>query len=97
MKKVLGLDLGSNSIGWTVVENNELKDFGVSIFHPLMNEKTELSQISRYTKIITSRIILLTVLTIILTIISILDISNWQFWFNLTVASLITTITLLKK
>ena len=36
MTKILGLDLGTNSIGWAVVENNghkfELKDKGVRIF-----------------------------------------------------------------
>ena len=39
--KVLGFDIGINSIGWAFVENNELKDCGVRLFTKAENPKTK--------------------------------------------------------
>lgn len=32
MKKILGLDLGTNSIGWALIENNNILGMGSRIF-----------------------------------------------------------------
>jgi len=32
MGKTLGLDLGTNSIGWALLENNKVTDYSVQIF-----------------------------------------------------------------
>jgi len=45
-KKILGLDLGTNSIGWALFEGNEQKkpvkliDLGVRIFQRAVEDKT---------------------------------------------------------
>ena len=32
MKKCLGIDIGTNSLGWGIVQNDEIKDCGVLVF-----------------------------------------------------------------
>lgn len=39
--KVIGFDIGINSIGWAFVENDELKDCGVRIFTKAENPKNK--------------------------------------------------------
>ena len=39
MQKVLGLDLGTNSLGWGVVENNAVRNCGVLAFEQGIPQK----------------------------------------------------------
>lgn len=41
--KILSFDIGINSIGWAFVENEELKDCGVRIFHGTEDPKDKKS------------------------------------------------------
>ena len=90
MSRILGLDLGTNSIGWAMIDNEtvSLLNSGMRVF------KTSLKQ-----KVIRKRnnqkaIISLNTISIITLILVILNFENWQFWLNATLTSIITKITI---
>jgi CRISPR-associated endonuclease Csn1 len=49
MARILGLDLGTNSIGWAIIDdkNNEILDAGVRIFHEGVNRDTQGREVSK--------------------------------------------------
>ena len=90
MSRILGLDLGTNSIGWAIIDNeiNNILNSGVSIFKTSPKQK-EIEK-KNHQKAITS----LNVITIISLILIFLNFENWQFWLNVTLTSVIAKITL---
>jgi CRISPR/Cas system Type II protein with McrA/HNH and RuvC-like nuclease domain len=52
MSKILGLDLGTNSIGWAIIDNssNKIIDCGVRIFPNLLNNERHLARQQRRTE-----------------------------------------------
>lgn len=90
MSRILGLDLGTNSIGWAIIDNetNSLLNSGMKIF------KTSLKQKVINKKDNQKAIISLNAISITSLILVILNFENWQFWLNVTLTSVITKITL---
>ena len=89
MSRILGLDLGTNSIGWAIIDNetNNILNYGVRIFKTSPKQK-EIKKKNRQ-KAITS----LNAITFISVILIILNFENWQFWLNVTLTSVIAKIT----
>lgn len=52
MSKILGLDLGTNSIGWAIIDNssNKIIDCGVRIFPMSLNNERQLARQQRRTE-----------------------------------------------
>ena len=109
MAKILGLDLGTNSIGWAIVdsETNKLIDCGARIFPIDKQQEKKWTLLrscrdkflemafskSRYSIILTS-LVILTVLTLIL---SVSNMQNWQFWLNISLTALFSTLTIVNQ
>ena len=101
MSKILGLDLGTNSIGWAFIESSEVADCGVSV-----NNNNDTSQ-SKPTKskfaFLTSkllqnfRLICLTLFSASMFGLAIFMPSFWQFWINLGFAGILAILTLERK
>lgn len=91
MNKILGLDLGTNSIGWAIIENDKFRDCGVRIFSE--QNESRLIKTNFFKKTIdwsllkTNQILLISGLFFSLTF---LNLKNWQFWLGLSVASILT-------
>lgn len=91
MSKILGLDLGTNSIGWAIIENEKLQDCGVRIFSG--KSESRLIKTHYFKKTIDwlllkpNQILLISGLFFSL---ALLNIKNWQFWLGLSVASILT-------
>jgi len=98
MKKTLGLDLGANSIGWAIIENDKIREHGTR----RMLNNTESIRKTNYIETIQSKNDLFCIknlmlgLVSFLAILSILNNSNWQFWFGLSFSTLLTYFTLKK-
>jgi hypothetical protein len=45
MKRILGMDLGTNSIGWALIEDNRLVDLGVKVSLQLERQQRRLERI----------------------------------------------------
>ncbi|MFV8344650.1 hypothetical protein [Flavobacterium sp. ZB4P13] len=90
MSRILGLDFGTNSIGWAIIDNetNNLLNSGVRIFRT--SSKLKVIKKKNYKKAITS----LNTITILSLILIILNFENWQFWLNITLTTAIAKITL---
>lgn len=89
MSRILGLDLGTNSIGWAIIDNetNNILNYGVRIFKTSSKQKEIKKKNSQ--KAITS----LNAITFISVILIVLNFENWQFWLNVTLTSVIAKIT----
>ncbi len=98
MKKILGLDLGTNSIGWAIVENNEITDFGSRIFSHKNIIKKE-KNVRKFKKLIKENFQFLSLLFITITmfILSIILIEFWQLFLNLGIGGTISILTLQNK
>lgn len=110
MSKILGLDLGTNSIGWAIVDTdqNKIIDCCVRIFlsqkiakKNLWKQAIELTEI-RF-KVIdfltqnfkaTPYLFGLSFLTILTFTLTIINRQNWQFWLNIGLTALFTTLTI---
>ncbi|MEO8237868.1 MAG: hypothetical protein ABI793_14880 [Flavobacterium sp.] len=110
MGRILGLDLGDNSIGWAIVDTdqNKIVNCGVKIFHTSQISKRkfrkqtiELSK-TRFKAIdfllqnfkTTPYLFGLTFLTILTFTLTIINRQNWQFWLNIGLTALFTTLTI---
>jgi len=110
MSKILGLDLGTNSIGWAIVDTNQNKiiDYGARIFTSQKTSKKKFRKQAIELNDIRFKVIdfliqnfkatpflfglsFLTILTFTLTII---NRQNWQFWLNIGLTALFTTLTI---
>lgn len=115
MAKILGLDLGTNSIGWAIVDDssNQIFDFGAKIFPASFNNERQIarqqrrtdnsfmrrvltfyreSNLSRRTNPVILTLVCFSVLTALLTII---NLSNWQFWLNISLTVFVATLSLI--
>ena len=90
MSRILGLDLGTNSIGWAIIDNetNSSLQSGMRIFKTSPKQKVIKKRNNQ------KAIISLNTISIISLILVILNFENWQFWLNVTLTSVITKITL---
>lgn len=97
MKQILGLDLGTDSIGWAVYDktNSNITKCGVGVFRK-KNRMERINKIKNNKKYLTPFIALIT-FTIIALIITFFDKTNWQFWLNISLTSFITSITFLQQ
>ena len=93
MSRILGLDLGTNSIGWAIIDNetNNLLNFGMKILKTSPRQKVIKKKNSQ------KAIISLNAISITSLILVILNFENWQFWLNVTLTTVITKITLLNQ
>ena len=100
MSKILGLDLGTNSIGWALLENDKVTDCGVQIFD---KKPTKLKKTTNKIENLKSAIyqnyqlISLTILTLFLFGMAMLTPHIWQFWINLGIGGIIAIITTQRK
>ena len=90
MSRILGLDLGTNSIGWAMIDNetNSLLNSGMRVFKTSPKQKVIRKRNNQ------KAIISLNTISIITLILVILNFENWQFWLNATLTSIITKITI---
>ncbi len=90
MSRILGLDLGTNSIGWAIIDNetNSLLNSGMKIFKTSPKQKVIKKKNNQ------KAIISLNAISITSLILVILNFVNWQFWLNVTLTSVITKTTL---
>ncbi|PZU86548.1 MAG: hypothetical protein DI529_08575 [Chryseobacterium sp.] len=117
MAKILGLDIGINSIGWVIIDDssNQIIDCGAKIFPASRNKERQLarqqhrtdnrfmqralayykgSKLSKRTRPVILTLICFSVLTTLLTII---NLSNWQFWLNLSLTVFVATLSLIHQ
>lgn len=100
MAKILGLDLGTNSIGWALLENDKVTDCGVQIFNTKpIKFKTTKNKIESLKSTISRnfQIISLSILTLFLLAMAMLTPSFWQFWINLGIGGIIAILTTQRK
>jgi ribulose kinase len=90
MSRVLGLDFGSNSIGWAIIDNetNSLLNSGMRVFKASPKQRVIKKRENQ------KAFISLNVISITSLILVVLNFENWQFWLNITLTSVITKITL---
>ena len=89
MNRILGLDLGTNSIGWAIIDNetNSILNSGMRIF------KTSPKQRVIKNKNNQKAILPLNIISITSLFLVVLNFENWQFWLNVTLTSVIAKIT----
>lgn len=94
MGKYLGLDLGTDSIGWAIIDNdtNQVINSGVNIYNTGFKNK-QFTPDKKTKKRQKSSIVLCIIATILL-IVSIIDVINWQFWLNISLTTYIAVLTL---
>ena len=98
MNRILGLDLGKNSIGWAIINDNKIESKGVQIFSenkPLINYNKKTSFIKRVIigLKLNYKTIFLYLITFLMFTFSIVFPLNWRFWMNIGIGSLIATLT----
>lgn len=97
MTKVLGLDLGTNSIGWAIIntDTNQLESCGTRVFpNKLVRQKKVSQQRRTHFVSILKCLHLISFATVTLAVI---DRSNWQFWLNLALTTFVATLTVLHQ
>jgi hypothetical protein len=110
MGRFLGLDLGTNSIGWAIVDTdqNKIVNCGVRIFSSQQINKNKFSK--RITELLELRFKVigflnqnfkttpylfgLTFLTVVTLVLTIINKQNWQFWLNIGLTALFTILTI---
>ena len=90
MSKILGVDLGNNSIGWAIVDDvkNITLNYGVTTFKDFSKNKKSSKK--------NNAILNLNLLIAISILFCILNYENWQFWLNIILTTFIAKITLRK-
>jgi Uncharacterized protein conserved in bacteria len=109
MSRILGLDLGKNSIGWVIVDadTNSIIDFGVKIFPTTQigtKRKDRITQVFGYLSAksihlkhsVLAKPFLFGLIFIgtLTFILTITDTKNWQFWLNISLTALLTILTI---
>ena len=116
MAKHFGLDLGTNSIGWTIIDTdqNKLIECGTRIFPTSLSferrnrrrqrqqtqrnlVRTKLLQLTKSSSKSFSIISVLTIVSCLTFLLALLNFVNWQFWLNISLTALFTTLTLLHE
>jgi len=104
MGKILGLDLGSNSIGWAYIDLPRTEKRALRrkyqrelVFNKTISKKE--STLFRIKYFISKRlkVITLSIITTIMFALVFISPQFWQFWINLGIGSLIATISLIKE
>ncbi len=104
MSKYLGLDLGTNSIGWAYIDVTRTEKRQLRrkyqrelIFRNKISKKE--ATIFKIKNLVTEnvRIILLSTLTVVLFIFSFIFVEFWQLFLNLGIGGLISILTLENK
>jgi hypothetical protein len=97
MSRVLGLDLGTNSIGWAIIntDTNKLESCGTRIF-PNKSVRQKKVRQQRRTKFV-SLVKSLHFISFATLTLSLMDKANWQFWLNLALTTFLATLTLLHQ
>ncbi|RXG18537.1 hypothetical protein DSM03_1011228 [Leeuwenhoekiella aestuarii] len=96
MDKSFVLDLGQNSIGWVIIDNNTVEEIGVCLFpsKKIITNNIESSATKLSTFINKNiRLISLIILTVILFMMGVLITKFWQFWINLAIAGIYSVLT----
>lgn len=90
MSKYLGLDLGTNSIGWAVIDNAAIKsrNYGVYTLDNIPRQKKIKRKDTKNKAIFT-----LNILIGIGAIFCIINFENWQFWINVILTTFIAKVT----
>mgnify|MGYP001451871488 CR=1 FL=1 len=100
MSKILGLDLGTNSIGWAVINSktNQM-DCGVRAFKSVLKQRNYAVERKASKKFITisTKVILSSILTFSLFVIALININNWQYWTSLGIGGLLVVISIMKE
>ena len=97
MSRILGLDLGENSIGWAIIKDNEIESTVMNTLsdskHNNFNKSTSLLERIIIGLKLNYKTVFLYLITLLMFSFSIIFPSNWQFWINIGIGSLIATLT----
>ena len=97
MSKVLGLDLGTNSIGWAIIntDTKQLESCGTRI---LPNKSARQKRVTKQrSKNFLSVLKCLHFISFATVTLAIIDKANWQFWLNIALTTFVATLTLLHQ
>lgn len=109
MSRILGLDLGANSIGWAIVDTdtNSIVDCGARIYPTVSIETKRNNRLIRIVEYLTRMSIHLkkyvfakpflfglTSISVLTLLLTITDTKNWQFWLNISLTALLTILTI---
>jgi hypothetical protein len=107
MNKTLGIDLGTSSIGWAIFDDkNKVPDSGVKLINLRQAKRSNRTR-KQIAPTTTTLIIdnsakktpvtmkIFYCLTATSFTMAIVDMNNWQFWINVGLTSLLTTLTLI--
>jgi RNase H-fold protein (predicted Holliday junction resolvase) len=98
MGQILGLDLGTNSIGWALVNDDKIDEMGIRVFPFIAIENQRQKNILKKgfikLKAIPIKQKVTIVLFAVLTTLTIIDFSNWQFWLSLNITTCLTYLTM---
>lgn len=102
MSKILGLDLGTNSIGWAIIDQNKsIENYGIKAFptfndKPVVENKMDLRDKLFWFKN-RKKLLSFMCLTGLLFLMAILLKAQWQFWLNLGIGGLFITLNETKE
>ncbi len=107
MSKYLGLDLGTNSIGWALVNGDKIEKLGLIVLpkpiKPLNKKSSKFDgikfyffELSKYIKKNLKLVMLYCITGIMFTLTLVLP-STWQFWLNLGIGGLVAILTVSKN
>lgn len=99
MKKILGLDLGTNSIGYALIKTDnddyKLNDFGARRLPDSLTKQKNLIRYRTVEKLqrisIRDKVLIFGIVSFV--IMSCLNYNNWQFWIGFGIASLLTMLS----
>lgn len=97
MKKILELDLGTNSIGWAVIDqdSNKVLNCGTKI-SPLVKRRHQSARSSCVSSFFKKRsLAILWICLCFCNIALIIDFKNWQFWLNLIMTLFLSVISMI--
>ena len=108
MKNILGLDLGTNSIGWAMIDcdSKTAIESGVKVSNQysidlIVNDleqnidRWRLTSKENKTNKISWSLVFLIFISCSFALLTIINDSNWQLWMNFSFSALIVTLTLL--
>lgn len=110
MSKILGLNLGTNSIGWAIIDNeyNKTLESGVSSFpNNSLNIRAKRRLSRRYLQKLPSKkenkyldksnltILCIVTISIATGVLALVNEVNWQYWINLSLTFLVALLTLI--
>lgn len=98
MSRILGLDLGTNSIGWAIIDDKKNKNVNYDVnFFNITSDKKITSSLKQIVKKEDNAILNLNLIIYASLVFCIMNLENWQFWLNVIVTTVIAKITLLNQ